>query len=139
MKNKFRCGNIQLASMIGAGLKIKKRTKAYRMPITPQATRPPAFPVFLESGWSERPKSSAFSWSTRPRPRMLWGPMREIRLSTKSMRPMRVSSNSTLPRSPTWRSSSLGWPCCFCNGIVSVLKLFVTFEQQKKFDAKSEQ
>ena len=37
-------------------------------PMTPTATRPPALPV----GW---PKSSAFSWTTTPRPRIEVAPL----------------------------------------------------------------
>ncbi|CAG9095825.1 unnamed protein product, partial [Plutella xylostella] len=84
-----------------------------RIPMTPQATLPPALPVFLESGCELLPKSSAFSCSTMARPRILWGPDRQILLSTKSTRPILFSSNSRFPRSPTWRSSSFGWPWFF--------------------------
>jgi hypothetical protein len=57
---------------IKAGIHILdwKKIKYYVFfkPMTPQATRPPALPVFFESGVSPRPKSSSFSWTTTERP-----------------------------------------------------------------------
>lgn len=50
----------------------------YIMPITPQPALPPAFPVFFESGWVERPKSSVALCITTARPIILLGPARFI-------------------------------------------------------------
>lgn len=42
---------------------VGEKTQIYSaMPITPQARRPPAFPVFLLSSLPPLPRSSAFSW-----------------------------------------------------------------------------
>lgn len=45
------------------------------MPMIPQATRPPAFPVLGESGWSVFPRSSSPAWMTRAERKMHWEPL----------------------------------------------------------------
>jgi len=86
----------------------------YWIPMTPQAILAPALPVFRLSSLSPFPKSSVLLCTTRARPMMLCGPRSEIRLSVKLMLATPVVSTSMLPRSPTWRSVSLGRPWCFC-------------------------
>lgn len=49
--------------------------------MTPQAMRAPALPVVLLSSWPPRPKSSGSACTTRVRPIMLLGPLKEIKVS----------------------------------------------------------
>ena len=46
--------------------------------ITPQATLPPAFPVFLDSSSPPFPKSSSFSCTTQPLPTIVCYPYNVI-------------------------------------------------------------
>lgn len=98
------------------------------MPITPHAIRPPALPVFFESGCSLRPKSSIFSWITKPRPTMFLGPPNEISRSWNLNRATPDSSACTLPRSPTCLTASVGapWSCYRLNLTTKSVRKFCT-------------
>lgn len=85
--------------------------------MTPQASRAPAFPVVHEvfpcvpiSEESPLPKSSSSSCTTTARPTMELGPERGI--CTSSISHSHASAVARMfPRSPAWRSSSVGDPC----------------------------
>jgi hypothetical protein len=86
----------------------------YRIPMTPQAILSPALPVLRLSSVPPFPRSSILSCTTRARPMMLCGPCSEIRLSVILTVAKPVELASMLPRSPTWRSVTLGAPWFFC-------------------------
>lgn len=50
----------------------------YSMPMTPQATRSPEFPVVKERELLPLPRSSSLECTTRDRPMMLFDPLSEI-------------------------------------------------------------
>ena len=85
----------------------------YWIPMTPQANLPPALPVFRLSSVPPFPRSSVPLCTTRARPITLCGPCSEMILSVILMVATPVGPASTLPRSPTWRSVSLGSPWFF--------------------------
>lgn len=89
----------------------------YAIPITPHATRPPAFPVFIESGWSVLPRSSIVEWTTIARPMMLFAPKSEMTESEKTVETTPFELATTFPRSPTWRIWSCGPPCFKLSGL----------------------
>ena len=82
--------------------------------MTPQATLLPALPVVRLSSVPPLPRSSVPLRTTIARPMMLCGPCSEISLSQMLMLATPLVPASMLPRSPTWRSVSLGAPWCFC-------------------------
>ena len=82
----------------------------WEIPITPQAGRAPALPVFLLSSFSPLPRSSVPAWTTTVRPRTLSGPISLMNLSETVPSALPWASVLKLPRSPTWRSLSEGAP-----------------------------
>lgn len=78
--------------------------------MTPQPTRPPALPVFFESGCDVFPRSSTSLWITTARPMMLLVPAKLISWSENLVSANPSSLALTLPRSPTWRTWSFGAP-----------------------------
>lgn len=77
--------------------------------MTPQAALAPAFPVFRDSSCFSSiplPKSSTPTWTTKERPMIEVSPDKEINLSVKVKAAVPLTSDSTFPRSPTWRSES---------------------------------
>lgn len=93
------------------------------IPMTPQAGRPPALPVFLLSSWPPFPRSSVPACTTMVRPMTLWGPMSLTSLSVNEPLPLPCPSVSKLPRSPTWRSLSSGAPCSLPSGLTVYAEL----------------
>ena len=91
-----------------------KQQMSYSIPMTPQATLPPALPVFRLSSVPPLPKSSVPLCTTRARPMMLFVPSSDTRLTAKLKLATPLASATMLPRSPTWRSKSLGLPWSFC-------------------------
>lgn len=89
----------------------------YKMPITPHATRPPAFPVFFESGWSVLPRSSSSLCTTMARPIMLLAPKSVMTLSENDVETLPFSSAITFPKSPTWRTWASRAPWCKRSGL----------------------
>uniref|UniRef100_A0A0E9XAF8 Uncharacterized protein n=1 Tax=Anguilla anguilla TaxID=7936 RepID=A0A0E9XAF8_ANGAN len=87
------------------------------MPITPQANRAPALPVFRLSSLPPLPRSSAFSWITMVRPMIDWGPVSVSILSLMSILATPSSPAVTLPKSPTCLTSSLGPPWVLLCGL----------------------
>ena len=85
----------------------------YWIPMTPQANLSPVLPVFRLSSVPPFPRSSVPLCTTRARPITLCGPCSEMILSVILMVATPVGPASTLPRSPTWRSVSLGSPWFF--------------------------
>lgn len=77
------------------------------MPITPHPARPPAFPVFFESGWPPFPKSSIPVWTTTLRPIILLIPCKLITWSENFVTAAPLTER-TFPRSPMWRTESFG-------------------------------
>ena len=73
-------------------------------PITPQARRPPAFPVVLLSSCPPLPRSSTSAWMTIVRPIMDLSPLKLIIESVMSILATPSSPAWTFPRSPAWRS-----------------------------------
>lgn len=71
------------------------------MPMTPQAGRVPALPVFLLSSLPPWPRSSVPLWTTTVRPRTLSGPINLTCLSVTEPLPLPWPSVLKLPRSPT--------------------------------------
>lgn len=82
-------------------LNILSTTHFYTIPITPHATRPPALPVFFESGCIPLPKSSIAECTTTERPITLRVPIKRITLSVKLVEAYPSLFAITLPRSPT--------------------------------------
>ena len=82
----------------------------WEIPMTPQAGRAPALPVFLLSSFSPLPRSSVPAWTTTVRPRTLSGPISLMNLSETVPSALPWASVLKLPRSPTWRSLSEGAP-----------------------------
>lgn len=89
---------------------INHPTIYWEIPITPQAGRAPALPVFLLSSFSPLPRSSVPAWTTTVRPRTLSGPISLMNLSETVPSALPWASVLKLPRSPTWRSLSEGAP-----------------------------
>ena len=87
------------------------------IPMTPQAGRPPAFPVFLLSSLPPLPRSSVPACTTMVRPRILSGPISLTCLSVMLPLALPLPSVEKLPRSPTWRSLSSGAPCVLLRGL----------------------
>lgn len=93
----------------------------YMIPITPQAARPPAFPVFFESGWFDRPKSSAPLCTTTARPIILLGPDKFMTWSENLVSANPCSSALIFPRSPMCRTWSFGAPCSSLKKLKKIL------------------
>ena len=89
-------------------------TCLYWIPTTPQATPTPELPVFRLSSVPPLPRSSVPLCTTRARPMMLCSPSSEILLSVKLKLATPLESATMLPRSPIWRSMSMGLPWCLC-------------------------
>jgi len=86
------------------------------IPITPHAILPPALPVVLDNSCPPLPKSSSFSCTTNDLPMTLCCPTNEIWLSV-ILTCVSSPLDSTLPKSPTWRSLSSGPPCVLPVGL----------------------
>jgi len=82
----------------------------YSMPMTPQATRSPEFPVFEDRALSPLPRSSSPEWMTMLRPRMLCIPPSEMKLSVMFTTASPASLAWTFPRSPMCLLLSSGEP-----------------------------
>ena len=93
------------------------RTYHCAMPMTPQAGRPPAFPVVLLCSCPPLPRSSVPACTTMVRPSTLSEPMSLIWLSDREPLALPWLSVLKLPRSPTWRLVSVGAPCSLEKGL----------------------
>lgn len=89
----------------------------WEIPMTPQAGRAPALPVFLLSSLPPWPRSSVPAWTTTVRPRTLSGPISLMNLSETEPLALPWASVLKLPRSPTWRSLSEGAPWVLLCGL----------------------
>lgn len=87
------------------------------MPTTPQAKRAPALPVERLNSCPPFPKSSSSAWTTRVRPKIEFGPVREICESLISTLATPSALAITLPRSPACLLSSVGPPCVLPAGL----------------------
>lgn len=64
------------------------------------------------SAFSPRPKSSSLEVTDMALPTMPFGPPdSDMKVSMMLMEAVPLSDASTLPKSPAWRSASLGPPC----------------------------
>lgn len=109
----IRGGTAEYRPFGGGGYRISSSCH-YWMPMTPQATLLPADPVCLLSSVPPFPRSSVPLCTTTVRPMMLWAPCSEMTGSVMLTTATPCSLATMLPRSPTWRSVSLGAPCFFC-------------------------
>jgi len=97
--------------------------------ISPHTRRAPALPVIFETKpffggpgscafeLSPRPRSSGSAWTIMLRPMTLYGPLSLTRLSIIWPFARPVTSALMFPRSPTWRSLSLGPPWFLPKGL----------------------
>lgn len=110
-KHKTNIGKERVTRRKSVYMGSRKKGVTYWTPITPQAQRPPAFPVVDDREWLPLPRSSSPEWTTIARPRILCGPLSEILLSVI----FTAASPSPLawifPKSPTCLMVSSGAPC----------------------------
>ena len=97
----------------------------WEMPMTPQAGRAPALPVFLLSSFSPLPRSSVPACTTTVRPSTLSGPISLMNLSETEPSALPWASVLKLPRSPTWRSLSEGAPWVLLWGLTGGREVLV--------------
>ena len=87
------------------------------IPITPQASLPPAFPVVFDNSCPPSPRSSTPAWTTKDLPKTVFSPKSVTRWSSISYLATPSSPAVTFPRSPTCLSSLSGAPWVLLNGL----------------------
>ena len=87
---------------IGRGEKRRSVHQAFLTPITPQAMRPPALPVFFDSGVLPRPRSSSFSCTTTDRPTIDRAPVNVMPVSWKRNLATLPAPPVIFPTMETW-------------------------------------